>query len=85
MSLNTSLSDCCCSVLMLQVRIPSRENQKLLVQKSYSKTVGFYFQMYIFRTSKMCTITPQNNNNNKKKNAMKTLTSVSDKRNRYFA
>jgi hypothetical protein len=35
---------------------------KIVSSKSYSKTVGFNFQMYIFRTSKMCTITPQNNN-----------------------
>ena len=67
MSLNISLSDWCCSESMAQVRIPSRENQKLSVLKSYSKIVEFNFQIYIFRTSKMCTITPQNNNNNNKK------------------
>ena len=47
-ALDIILSDWCCSVSMVSVQIPSREEQKLSAQRSNSNTVGFNFQTYIY-------------------------------------
>ena len=47
-ALDVRLSEWCCSVSMVWVQIPSREEQKKLTAlKSNSNTVWFNFQMYI--------------------------------------
>ena len=42
------LSEWCCSVSMVEVQIPSREEQNLTAQKSNSNSVWFNFQTYIY-------------------------------------
>jgi len=45
-ALDKRLGDWCCSVSLLGVQIPSREEQHLPVQRSNSNTVGFNLQTY---------------------------------------
>ena len=47
MALDVRLSEWCCSVSMVWVQIPSREEQNLTALKSNSNTVWFNFQTYI--------------------------------------
>ena len=49
-ALDVRLSEWCCSVSMVWVQIPSREEQKknLTALKSNSNTVWFNFQTYIY-------------------------------------
>jgi hypothetical protein len=47
-SLDVRLSEWCCSVSMVWVQIPSREEQNLTALKSNSNTVWFNFQTYIY-------------------------------------
>ena len=47
-ALDIRLSEWCCSVSMVWVQIPSREEQKLTALKSNSNTVWFNFQTYIY-------------------------------------
>ena len=47
-ALDIRLGDWCCSVSMVGVQIPSREEQNLTARKSNSNTVWFNFQMYIY-------------------------------------
>ena len=47
-ALDVRLSEWCCSVSMVWVQIPSREEQNLTALKSYSNTVWFNFQTYIY-------------------------------------
>ena len=49
-ALDVSLSEWCCSVSMVWVQIPSREEQNLTALKSNSNTVWFNFQTYIYYT-----------------------------------
>ena len=46
-ALDVRLSEWCCSVTMVWVQIPSREEQNLTALKSNSNTVWFNFQTYI--------------------------------------
>ena len=46
-ALDVRLSEWCCSVSMVWVQIPSREEQNLTALKSNSNTVWFNFQTYI--------------------------------------
>ena len=46
--LDVRLSEWCCSVSMVWVQIPSREEQNLTALKSNSNTVWFNFQTYIY-------------------------------------
>jgi hypothetical protein len=46
-ALDVRLSEWCCSVSMVWVNIPSREEQNLTALKSNSNTVWFNFQTYI--------------------------------------
>ena len=46
-ALDVRLSELCCSVTMVWVQIPSREEQKFDSSKSNSNTVWFNFQTYI--------------------------------------
>ena len=46
-ALDVRLSEWCCSVSMVWIQIPSREEQKLTALKSNSNTVWFNFQTYI--------------------------------------
>ena len=46
-ALDVRLSERCCSVTMVWVQIPSREEQNLTALKSNSNTVWFNFQTYI--------------------------------------
>jgi hypothetical protein len=46
-ALDIRLSDWCCSVSMVWAKIPSREEQNLIPQKSNSNIVWFNFQTYI--------------------------------------
>ena len=48
LSLDVRLSEWCCSVSMVWVQIPSREEQNLAALKSNSNTVWFNFQTYIY-------------------------------------
>ena len=49
-ALDIRLSDWCCSVSMVWVQIPSREEQQFVctAQRSNSNTVWFNFQTYIY-------------------------------------
>jgi hypothetical protein len=47
-ALNVRLSEWWCSVSMVWVQIPSREEQNLTALKSNSNTVWFNFQTYIY-------------------------------------
>ena len=47
-ALDVRLSKWCCSVSMVWVQIPSREEQNLTALKSNSNTVWFNFQTYIY-------------------------------------
>ena len=47
-ALDVRLSEWCCSVTMVWVKIPSREEQNLTALKSNSNTVWFNFQTYIY-------------------------------------
>ena len=47
-ALDIRLSDWCCSVSMMWVQIPLREEQNLSAQRSNSNTVWFNFQTYIY-------------------------------------
>ena len=47
-ALDVRLSEWCCSVSMVWVQIPSREEQNLTAQKSNSNTGWFNFQTYIY-------------------------------------
>ena len=47
-ALDVRLSEWCCSVSMVWVQIPSREEQNLTALKSNSNTVWFNFQTYIY-------------------------------------
>ena len=47
-ALDVRLSEWSCSVSMVWVQIPSREEQNLTAQKSNSNTVWFNFQTYWF-------------------------------------
>ena len=47
-ALDVRLSEWCCSVSMVWVQIPSREEPKLTALKSNSNTVWFNFQTYIY-------------------------------------
>ena len=47
-ALDVRLSEWCCSVSMVWVQIPSRENKNLTALKSNSNTVWFNFQTYIY-------------------------------------
>ena len=47
-ALDVRLSEWCCSVSMVWVQIPSREEQKFDSPKSNSNTVWFNFQTYIY-------------------------------------
>ena len=47
-ALDVRLSEWCCSVTMVWVQIPSREEQNLTALKSNSNTVWFNFQTYIY-------------------------------------
>ena len=47
-ALDVGLSEWCCSVSMVLVQIPSREEQNLTTLKSNSNTVWFNFQTYIY-------------------------------------
>ena len=47
-ALDVRLSEWCCSVSMVWVQIPSREQQKFDSLKSNSNTVWFNFQTYIY-------------------------------------
>ena len=49
--LDMKLRNWCCSVSIVWVRIPSRGNQKMSVQKSNSNTVGFHFHFQRKKTS----------------------------------
>jgi hypothetical protein len=49
-ALDARLSERYCSVSMVWVPIPSREEQNLTVLKSNSNTVWFNFQTYIYNT-----------------------------------
>ena len=57
-TLDVRLSEWCCSVSMVWVQIPSREEQNLTALKSNSYTVWFNFQTYIYiyicTTTDMC-------------------------------
>jgi hypothetical protein len=46
--LDVRLSEWCCSVSMVWVQIPSREEQNLTALKSNSNAVWFNFQTYIY-------------------------------------
>jgi hypothetical protein len=46
-SLDIRLSDWCCSVSMVWIKILSRENTNLSTEKSHSNTIGLNFQTYI--------------------------------------
>ena len=46
-ALDVRLSEWCCSVSMVWVQIPSREEKKLTALKYNSNTVWFNFQTYI--------------------------------------
>ena len=64
-ALDVRLSEWCCSVTMVWVQIPSREEQQnLTALKSNSNTVWFNFQTYIYicliRIMKMMKITEIN-------------------------
>ena len=48
-ALDVRLSEWCCSVSMVWVQIPSREEQNLTALKSNSNTVWFNFQTYIYK------------------------------------
>ena len=55
-ALDVRISEWCCSVSVVWVQIPSREEQNLTALKSNSNTVWFNFQTYIYiyiYTSKM--------------------------------
>ena len=47
-ALDLRLSDGCCSVSMMRVQIPSREEKNLTAQRSNSNTGWFNVQMYIY-------------------------------------
>ena len=47
-ALDVRLSEWCCSVTMVWVQIPSREEQKFDSSKIYSNTVWFNFQTFIY-------------------------------------
>jgi hypothetical protein len=47
-ALDVRLREWCCSVSMVWVQIPSREEQKFDILKSNSSTVWFNFQTYIY-------------------------------------
>ena len=47
-ALDVRLSEWCCSVSMVWVQIPSREEQNLTALKSNSNTVWFNFQTCIY-------------------------------------
>jgi hypothetical protein len=47
-ALDVRLSEWCCSVSIVWVQIPSREEQNLTALKSNSNTVWFNFQTYIY-------------------------------------
>jgi hypothetical protein len=47
-ALDVRLNEWCCSVSMVWVQIPSREEQNLTGLKSNSNTVWFNFQTYIY-------------------------------------
>ena len=47
-ALDVRLSEWCCSVSMVWVQIPSREEQNLTALKSNYITVWFNFQTYIY-------------------------------------
>ena len=47
-ALGVRLSEWCCSVSMVWVQIPSREEQNLTALKSNSNTVWFNFQTYLY-------------------------------------
>ena len=47
-ALGVRLSEWCCSVSMVWVQIPSREEKKLTALKFNSNTVWFNFQTYIY-------------------------------------
>ena len=47
-ALDVRLSEWCCSVSMVWVQIPSREEQKFTALISNSNTVWFNFQTYIY-------------------------------------
>ena len=47
-ALDVRISEWCCSVSMVWVQIPSREEQNLTALKSNSNTVWFNFQTYIY-------------------------------------
>ena len=52
-ALDVRLSELCCSVSMVWVQIPSREEQKnLTALKSNSNTVWFNFQTYMYKRLK---------------------------------
>ena len=53
-ALDVRLSEWCCSVTMVWVQIPSREEQNLTALKSNSNTVWFNFQTYIYITNLVC-------------------------------
>ena len=55
-ALDVRLSEWCCSVSMVWVQIPSREEQNLTALKSNSNTVWFNFQTYIQRLKNQSTI-----------------------------
>ena len=47
-ALDVSLNEWCCSISMVWVQIPSREEKKLTALESNSNTVWFNFQTYIY-------------------------------------
>ena len=69
-ALHIILSDWCCSVSMVRVQIPSREEQNVSAQRSNSNTVWFNFQrtldlmiITLFRNCKLIAITVINISN----------------------
>ena len=55
-ALDVRLSEWCCSVSMVWVQIPSREEQNLTALKSNSNTVWFNFQTYIRSCVYICVL-----------------------------
>ena len=49
-ALDVRLSEWCCSVSMVWVQIPSKEEHKFDRSKTNSNTVWFNFQTYIYRS-----------------------------------
>ena len=47
-ALDVSLNEWCCSISMVWVQIPSREEKKLTALESNSNTVWFNFQTYVY-------------------------------------